>query len=165
MVDIFDLTFDVECYYIKRPMIVEKIVFDNRTFYAKFEKIQEPLTPLVVKQHLNKQYTIAVPLLKDNLTNYLVLDYKGEESFRFTPLVKHILKTLQIEKYAIYQGRDEKKLQVFIEVERLTLKEASKKINQISDLLKIKMSKQWKSLPSSLLPNDYNIVTLPYNIF
>ena len=164
MVDIFDLTFDVECYYIKRHKIVEKIIFDNRTFYAKFEKIEEPLTPLVVKQHLNKQYTIALPLLKNNVTNYLVLDYKGEESFRFIPLVKHILKTFRIEKYAIYQGRDEKKLQVFIEVNKLSLEEATQEINKISDLLKTKMSKQWKCLPSSLLPNDYNIVTLPYRI-
>jgi len=154
---IFDLEFDVDHYYIKRSAIVEKIVFNNRTFYAKFERIEEPLTPLILEQHFHREYTIAVPLLQNNHTNYLVLEYKGEESQRFYHLVKHLFRTL------IYQGKDIERLQVFIAVNQLTLEEADTQLKVYSDALKDKMVKRWKTLPSSELPESYNIVTLPYN--
>ena len=159
---VFDLELFDSHYYIKRSAIVEKIVFDNRTFYAKFECIDEPLTPLLLQQHQNQQYTIAVPLLKDNHTNYLVIEYKGEEHERFYHLVKHLFKTRNIEKYHIYEGKDVERLQVFIKVDALTVKSAELQLQEISQALKEKMTKNWKCLPSSFLPPAYNIVTLPY---
>ena len=159
---IFDLELFDSHYYIKRSSIVEKITFNNRTFYAKFEHVNEPLTPLIIKQHLNRQYTIAVPLLKDNRTNYLVIEYKGEEHQRFYHLVKHLFKTLDITNYHIYQGKDVERLQVFIEVDNLSLEDANKKLEALSNALKEKMVKKWKCLPCSALPEAYNIVTLPY---
>ena len=159
---IFDLTFDTDHYYIKRSSIVERIAFDNRTFYAKFERINEPLTPLLWQQHQDRQYTIAVPLLKENTTDYLVIEYKGDEHQRFYHLVKHLFQTLGITNYHIYQGKDEERVQVFIEVDHLSLEEADAKLTQLSDALKQKMSKKWKCLPSLMLPEAYNIVTLPY---
>ena len=159
---VFDLEFDVDHYYIKRSTIVEKIAFNNRTFYAKFERIPTPLTLLLLEQHFHREYTIAVPLMQDNYTNYLVLEYKGEESQRFYHLVKHLFKTIEIENYHIYQGKDTERLQVFIEVNRLTLEEADKQLKAYSDALKEKMVKRWKTIPSLQLPEVYNIVTLPY---
>ena len=163
LIKVFDLFFDTDHYYIKRPSIVKQIRFDNRTFYAKFERIEEPLTPLLLQQHLNKQYTIAVPLLKEGLTDYLVLEYKGEEHQRFAPLVKHLFGTLGITDYHIYRGRDEEKIQVFIKVNHLTLEEADAQLQAISDKLKQRLTKRWKTLPSTQLPEEYNIVTLPYS--
>jgi L-rhamnose mutarotase len=162
-IKVFDLEFETDHYYIKRPSIVEQIRFDNRTFYAKFERIEEPLTPLLLQQHLNKQYTIAVPLLKEGLTDYLVLEYKGEEHQRFAPLVKHLFGTLGITDYHIYRGRDEEKIQVFIKVNHLSLTEAEEQLQAISDKLKQRLTKRWKTLPSTQLPEAYNIVTLPYS--
>ena len=159
---IFDLELFDSHYYIKRNSIVEKITFNNRTFYAKFEHVNEPLTPLIIKQHLNRQYTIAVPLLKDNRTNYLVIEYKGAEHQRFYHLVKHLFKTLDITNYHIYQGKDVERLQVFIEVDNLALEVANTKLETLSLALKEKMVKKWKCLPCSSLPKEYNIVTLPY---
>ncbi|PHS34750.1 MAG: hypothetical protein COA92_00265 [Sulfurovum sp.] len=161
---VFDLEFSVDHYYIKRSTIVEKIAFNNRTFYAKFERINEALTPLLLKQHHNRQYTIAVPLLKDNHTNYLVIEYKGDEHQRFYHLVKHLCKTLDISHYHIYQGKDIERLQVFIEVDNLTLEEADAELQTLSTALKEKMTKNWKCLPSSSLPEEYNIITLPYQL-
>jgi L-rhamnose mutarotase len=159
---VFDLELFDSHYYIKRSAIVEKIVFNNRTFYAKFERINEPLTPLLLQQHQDRQYTIAAPLLKDNHTNYLVIEYKGEEHERFYHLVKHLFKTLDITNYHMYEGKDVERLQVFIEVDNLSLEVADAKLKAFSDALKEKMVKRWKCLPSSSVPNAYNIVTLPY---
>jgi len=101
-------------------------------------------------------------LLKDNHTNYLVIDYKGEEYQRFYHLVKHLFKTLDITRYHIYQGKTVERLRVFIEVDKLSLEEADTKLQELSDALKTKMVKKWKCLPSLSLPEAYNIVTLPY---
>ena len=159
---IFDLEFSVDHYYIKRSSIVEKISFNNRTFYAKFERIDETPSPLLLTQHLDRQYTIALPLLKEGHTNYLVIEYKGDEYQRFYHLVKHLFKTLEVDDYYIYQGKDKERLQVFIAVDRLDLEDAQRQLDMYSDALKSKMVKKWKTLPSLNLPEEYNIVTLPY---
>ena len=105
-----------------------------------------------------------MPLLSNNHTNYLVIDYKGEEYQRFFPLVKHLFKTLNITKYYIYQGKDVERLCVFIEVNNLSLETADAQLQHLSDALKEKMVKKWKCLPSLSLPEAYNIVTLPYKV-
>jgi len=93
-----------------------------------------------------------------------VIEYKGEEHQRFFHLIKHLFKTLDIENYHIYEGKDVERLQVFIEVNQLTLEEADTQLQKLSDALKEKMTKKWKTLPSLNLPEAYNIVTLPYGI-
>ena len=103
-----------------------------------------------------------MPLLKDNITKYLVIEYKGEEHQRFYHLVKHLFKTLNITHYHIYEGKDVERLQVFIDVGELQLDDAETKLQELSDALKEKMIKKWKCLPSTSLPKEYNIVTLPY---
>jgi hypothetical protein len=91
-----------------------------------------------------------------------VLDYKGDEYQRFIPLVKHLFNTMEISDYHIYQGRDEEKVRVFVEVDAISLEEADKKLQEISSNLSQKLSKKWKCLPLLSLPESYNIVTLPY---
>lgn len=159
---VFDLDLFDDHYYIKRNFIVEQITFNNRTLYAKFERINESLTPLLLEQHLQREYTIAAPLLQNGQTDYLVIEYKGEEHQRFFHLIKHLFHTLNISDYHIYQGKDEERLQVFIRVDHLSLEDADKKLNDLSDMLKQKLTKKWKCLPDSSLPEAYNIVTLPY---
>ena len=65
--------------------------------------------------------------------------------------------------YAIYQGKDIERLQVFIRVDKLSLEDADTQLEKLSDALKEKMTKKWKTLPSINLPEAYNIVTLPYS--
>ena len=90
-----------------------------------------------------------------------MIEYKGEEYQRFYHLVRHLFKTLEIENYHIYQGKDKERLQVFITVDTLPLEEADRQLQIYSDALKEKMTKRWKTLPSIQLPESYNIVTLP----
>jgi len=69
---------------------------------------------------------------------------------------------MKISKYHIYQGRDEERVRVFIEVDNISLEEADETLQEISDNLMQKLSKKWKCLPLLSLPEAYNIVTLPY---
>lgn len=100
--------------------------------------------------------------MKDNHTNYLVIEYKGTEYERFFSLAKHLFKTLKITNYHIYKGKDVERLQIFIAVDKFSLKKAHDTLEVLSNALSQKMVKKWKCLPSSSLPEDYNIVTLPY---
>ncbi|MFT7824701.1 MAG: DUF1882 domain-containing protein [Sulfurimonas sp.] len=159
---VFDLDLIDSYYYIKRNSIVEKIPLNNRTFYAKFERINEPLTPLLLEQHLQREYTIAAPLLKNGYTDYLVIEYKGEEYQRFHHVIRHLFATLSIKNYHIFQGKSEERVQVFINVDPMRLEEADKQLKELSDLLRKKLTKKWKHLPDISLPEAYNIVTLPY---
>ncbi len=149
-------------YYVKRRSIVEKITFNHRTFYAKFERIDEPLTDTVVSQHLNRQYTIAVGLLDQDRINNLVLEYRGEKPARFYHTSKHVLHALQIKDYIYYEGKNKNYLQLFIPVDTLTLTEADEVVQKISDELERRLTKEWKCFPDKSLPECYNIVTLPY---
>jgi len=69
---------------------------------------------------------------------------------------------MKITKYYAYQGKDEEKIQVFIEVDHMPLEEADARLQEISQNLKQKLTKRWKCLPLLSLPEAYNIVTLPY---
>jgi len=113
---------------------------------------------------MDRQYTIAVPLLKEGHTEYLVLEYKGEEYLRFIPLIRQLFRTMKMTDYTICQGKDEEKIQVFIKVDKLTLEEAEKQLEEISNNLTQKLTKRWKCLPLLSLPEAYNIVTLPYKV-
>ncbi len=149
-------------YYVKRRSIVERVSFNNRTFYAKFERIDEPLSDMVISQHLNHQYVIASPLLVNNRTNYLVIEYRGAEALRFYHMSRHLLKVLQISDYHYYEGKKKNYLQLFIPVDRLSLEEADDMVHKISDDLGERLIKEWKCFPDKSLPECYNIITLPY---
>jgi hypothetical protein len=160
-----DLRLDRSHYYIKRRQIVERIAFDHRTFYAKFERINEPLNDMIVDQHLSRQYIIATPLLRDNKTNYLVLEYRGDKPSKFYAVSKHLIHSLLIKQYNYFQGKKRDYLLLFIPVESLSLQEADEQVQLISDALATRMPKEWKCFPDKTMPECYNIVTLPYEIF
>ena len=92
-----------------------------------------------------------------------MIEYKGEEYKRFQHLIKHLFKTMNISDYALYQGKDAERIQVFIAVNQLSLEEADEQLQVLSNALKTKMTKNWKCLPSTTLPEAYNIVSLPYD--
>lgn len=149
-------------YYIKRASVVEKIVFENRSFYAKFERVDERLDGVVLSQHLKKEIIIAASLLDDGYTNLLVLEYKGNEPLRFYHTVKQLFQTLDIERFYPFEGKSEKHIQIYIPTEKISLHEAHKRLMEISDFLSLKLPVEWQTLPNETLPEAYNIVTLPY---
>jgi len=92
----------------------------------------------------------------------MLLEYDGDEYIRFIYLVKSLFTSLNIKNYQIYHGKKEKKIQIFIQTDDISLTEASKQLEDISNTLTTKMTKRWKLLPQKNLPDEYNIATLPY---
>ena len=160
-IKIFDLEFDTEFYYIQKDSIVDKIKFNNRTFYSKFKKIDTSPTPLLIEQHLHREFTIALPLINNNHTNYIVLEYEKEENNRFYHLVKYLLKSLYITNFYTYQSSKENFVQIFIPIGNITLEEIYKKVENIQQILEFKSFKRCKIFPDVNLPKNYNKITLP----
>jgi len=160
-INILDLEFNCEYFYIHSNSIVEKINFNNRTFYSKYKKITTPLNPILLKQHQNHDIHLALPLIEDNRVNYLVIEYYQEDWKGFYALVKNLLKNLHIKLF--YSYRDEKKmlLQIFIPRDNIGIETAYKEAENIKFLLNLKHKKSYKIFPNSNLPKNYNIITLP----
>ena len=114
---------------------------------------------------MNRELTLALPLVKSGHTKYLLIEYNGTKREQFYYLCKHILENDYSYLYYAYNGKNEQKIQIFIDVLRLDLETAESILKKISKKLQLKISKEWKCLPLSSLPEEYNIATLPYGQF
>ena len=156
-----DLEFNSDHFYVKQESIVEKISFNNRIFYSKYEEIHTPLNSILLRQHKNNEITLALPLIENNHVNYLVIEYSQEDWKSFYSLVKHLLKSLNIEEFISYRNEKKELLQIFIKRPITPLETAYKEVDNIKHLLELKSNRSYKILPNRNLPKNYNIITLP----
>jgi len=160
-INIFDLEFNCEYFYIHSDSIVEKITFNNRVFYSKYEKVSTPLTPILLKQHYNNDVQLALPLIEEDRVNYLVIEYYQDDWKAFHALIQYLFKSLHITEYFSYQNKKSEHLQLFIKRENILLETAYKEVENIKYLLNLKSKKSYKIFPNSNLPKNYNIITIP----
>jgi hypothetical protein len=161
-INIFDLEFDCEYFYIHSSSIVEKITFNNRVFYSKYQKMSTPITPILLQQHYNHDIHLALPLIENNRTNYLVIEYYQEDWKSFYALVQYLLKSLDIKAHTSYIDTKENRLQIFIKRENIPLEIAYKEVEEIKYFLNLKSKKSYKIFPNRNLPKNYNIITIPH---
>ena len=160
-IKIFDLEFNSDCYYIQRGSIVKKVIFNNRTLYSKFERYTTPLNQIIVEQHLKRELTLALPLINGDRVDYIVLEYQKDENSNFYYMIKHLLKSIYIEKFYTYKSSKEGHIQIFIPRENIAFEEAFEEVEKIKEMLEDKSSKSCKILPNRNLPKNYNITTFP----
>jgi len=160
-IKLLNLEFSNDHYYIQNKSIVEKVTFNNRTFYSRFKKINAPLTPVLIEQHFNNEITLAVSLVEDALVNYLVIEYQQEDWSTFYSLIKHLLKTLGIEDFFSYRNSKKELLQLFIPRQNIQLEQAYREVENIKHHLELKSKKSYKIYPNKNLPKNHNIILLP----
>ncbi len=160
-IQIADLEFNAEYFYIENNSIVEKVVFNNRTFYSKFKKYKTPINQSLLKQHQNNEISLAIPLVEKDFINYIVIEYKQEDWNLFYSLLKHLLKSLSIENFQAYRNIDKTLFQLFIPKDKIELAHAYNEVENIRHLLDIKSKKSYKIYPNKNLPKNFNIITLP----
>ncbi len=160
-INIFDLEFNCEYFYIHSKSIVEKITFNNRIFYSKYQRVSTPLTSILLQQHYNHDIQLALPLIEDDKINYLVIEYTQEDWKSFHALVRYLLKSLHIKESFSYRNNSEELLQIFIKRESIPLEKAYKEVEEIKYLLNLKSKKSYKIFPNRNLPKNYNIITIP----
>lgn len=153
-------------YWIKRPTTVEKIVFKGRTFYNKYEKVNETLSTSVINAHLKGEITVAHSLInKHNKVENIVIDYNGRDPERFYHKTQLLLREEGFINFTAYKTKTEGHLHVYIHKGHTTLQEAIQLGKTLSMKLAAKQPKQWRMFPNNDMPDTYNILNLPYEVY
>jgi hypothetical protein len=160
-IEINDLEFNSEYFYIQSNTIVEKVIFNNRTFYSKFEKHKTPISSTLLQKHQNNEIALAIPLVDKDFVNYIVIEYQQSDWELFYSLLKHLLKSLEITEFHAYRNINKKLFQLFIPTKQLKLEKAYIDVQNIKHLLEVKSKKSYKIYPNKNLPKNFNIITLP----
>ncbi|MEA1956514.1 MAG: DUF1882 domain-containing protein [Campylobacterota bacterium] len=153
-------------YWLKSDKVVDKILFKGRTFYNKFEKINAPLNQAIMNSHLKGEITVAHSLVnaRDKVEN-IVIDYNGRDPERFYHKAQLLLREEGYINFTAYTTKTKGHLHLYIHKGHTTLQEAIQLGKMISMKLAAKQPKQWKMFPNNDAPNEYNILTLPYEVF
>lgn len=153
-------------YWIKRDTVVDRINFKGRTFYNKFEKVNEMLSQSVINQHLKGEITVAHSLVnKYGKVENIVIDYNGRDPERFYHKTQLLLREEGFINFTAYKTKTEGHLHVYIHKGHTTLQEAIQLGKMLSMKLAAKQPKQWRMFPNNDIPDEYNILTLPYEVY
>jgi len=153
-------------YYIKRDTIVNKIEYKGKIFFDKFEKINEPLTYSVMKEHEEGKSIIAHSLINasDKVEN-IVFDYNGRTPDRFWHRAQLLLREEGFINFTAYETKTPGHLHLYVHKGHTTLNEACTLANMLSAKLSQKLAKEWRMFPNQDMPKEFNILTLPYNLY
>ena len=153
-------------YYIKRDTIVNKIEYKGKMFFDKFEKINEPLTYSVMKDHEDGKSIIAHSLINasDKVEN-IVFDYNGRTPDRFWHRAQLLLREEGFINFTAYETKTPGHLHLYVHKGHTTLNEACTLANMLSAKLSQKLAKEWRMFPNQDMPKEFNILTLPYNLY
>ncbi len=153
-------------YWIKRDAVVEKIIFKGRTFYNKFEKVNSTLSHAIINQHIKGEITVAHSLInKLGKVENIVIDYNGRDPERFYHKTQLLLREEGFINFTAYKTKTEGHLHVYIHKGHTTLQEAIQLGKMISMKLAAKQPNQWRMFPNPDMPDEYNILALPYEVY
>ena len=153
-------------YWLKCENVVSKIDFKGRIFYNKFKYIDSMLTQSVINRHLNGEITVAHSLIKDNdIVENIVIDYNGMDTQRFYHRAQLVLREEGYLNFTAFASKTKGHLHLYIHKGHTTLQEAVQLGKMISMKLAAKQPKQWKVFPTNDMPREYNILTLPYDVY
>ena len=153
-------------YWIKRDTVVNKISYKGRTFYNKFERVDEMLTQAVINKHLKGEITVAHSLInsREKVEN-IVFDYNGRDPERFYHRAQLMLREEGFINFTAYKSKTEGHLHLYVHKGHTTLHEAIQLGKLLSMKLAAKLPKQWRMFPNDDMPREYNILVLPYDVY
>ncbi|QOY53867.1 DUF1882 domain-containing protein [Candidatus Sulfurimonas marisnigri] len=153
-------------YWLKKETVVDKLTYKGRTFYNKFEKVNATLSQAIISQHLKGDITVAHSIVNSHgKVENIVIDYNGRDPERFYHKAQLLLREEGYINFTAYKTKTEGHLHVYIHKGHTTLQEAIQLGKMISMKLAAKQPKQWKMFPSDDIPDEYNILTLPYEVY
>lgn len=165
-IDISLIKMITDHYYIKRDSIVQKIDFKGRTFFDKFERIDEPLNFRVIKDHDEGKITVAHSLINrlDKVEN-IVFDYNGRMPERFWHRAQLLLREEGYINFTAYETKTPGHLHLYVHKGHTTINEAHQLANKLSIMLGQKLVKEWRMFPNLDIPREFNILALPYKLY
>lgn len=153
-------------YWIKRDTIVEKRIHNGRTFFDKYERIDETLTSAICNQHDKGEIVVAHSLINkfDKVEN-IVFDYNGRNTERFWHRAQLLLREEGFINFTGYQSKTSGHLHLYIHKGHTTLQEAYQIAKMLSMKLAAKLPREWKVFPNPDIPKEFNILALPYDTY
>jgi hypothetical protein len=154
-------------YYEYRGKIVNKIIYKGRTFFDKYEKIDESLTYQVMNEHIEGKRIIAHDLINRdrNIVENIVFDYNGRDPERFWNRASLVLREEGFLNFTAYESKTPGHLHLYIHKGHTTLNEGIQLAKKLSIKLSTKLPKQWRVFPTDELPLEFNILNLPYGLY
>ncbi len=153
-------------YWIKSDSVINKIDFKGKVFYNKFKKIDSMLTQSIINKHLKGEITVAHSLINSNdVVENIVIDYNGFDAQRFYHKAQLLLREEGFLNFTAFTTKTKGHLHLYIHKGHTTLQEAIQLGKIISMKLAAKQPKQWRIFPTTDLPMEYNILTLPYDVY
>ncbi len=150
-------------YWLKHPKIIDEITFEGRTFLSKYEKIDDYLSDGLIEKHRNHKITIATSIPSN--ANYFVIDYNGDEKELFYHKISKILRSHELNDFRAYESKTPSHLHLYVYCGDISAPQREELGKIISNKLEEKLQKQWRIFPNPGLPDAYNILNLPYQIF
>jgi len=150
-------------HYIKHAAIVDKIDHNGRIFYTRYSRVDSPLTPALIRDHLNGIRTLALPLSHDGQGSTALFLYDGEAPEHFVRIFEHLIHTRGITDYRIFHGATDLIRLIALHFPRQPITSLYRTAKDLSDQLETATTKNWKILPDPSLPTIYNTIPLPYS--
>ena len=154
---LLELTKNSSCYYLKQPTIVSINEYNGYYIYSHFLPVYKKIDRFLIKQHLNKELTLAISLKESDA---LVFEYRGEEAFAFGTLLFRILKENKLKGKVLEYSLNK----LLIYVSFANKKELKEKKELISAQIKKLLPQDWRVLPIESKPDLGNLLVLPREI-
>lgn len=153
-------------YWIKRDNIVQKIDFNGRVYFDKYEKVNQTLTNSITNEHLDGKITVAHSLINrfDKVEN-IVFDYNGRNTERFWHRAQLLLREEGFINFTAYKSKTEGHLHLYVHKGHTTLQEGYQIAKMLSAKLSQKLPREWRMFPTQELPREFNILALPYDLY
>lgn len=166
MVDTSLIKMITDHYWIKRDTIVQRVDFSGRTFFDKYERINQPLTNSVIKDHLDGKICVAHSLINrfDKVEN-IVFDYYGRTPERFWHRAQLLLREEGFINFTAYKTKTEGHLHLYVHKGHTTLQEGYQIAKMLSMKLSQKLPREWRMFPTQEMPKEFNILALPYDLY
>lgn len=153
-------------YFIKTDRIIQKIEFRGKNFFDKFERVNEPLTYQIQKEHFEHKKIIAHDLIsKDNIVENIVFDYNGFMPERFWHRAQLMLREMGFVNFTAYHSKTSGHLHLYVHKGHTILSEAYQLANKLSASLAQKLPQEWRMFPNMDMPREFQILTLPYELY
>ncbi len=144
----------------------DKVNFNGRTFFNKFERVDKMLSSSVIKDHFDKKIEVAHSLIRPgNKVENIVFDYNGRDPQRFYHRAQLMLREEGFINFTAYESKSKGHLHLYVHKGHTTLQEGYQIAKSLSTKLSQKLPTQWKMFPNPDIPPEFNILVLPYEVY
>lgn len=153
-------------YYKKVDGIGQKVHYNARLLFDKFERVTSPLTSPIIRDHFAKRITVAHSLILpgDKVEN-IVFDYNGRSPDRFYQKAQLLLRNEGFINFTAYTTKTPGHLHLYVHKGHTALGEGQRLAKILSMKLAQKTPLEWRVFPTNDLPREFNILALPYEVF